>query len=121
MKLLVLTTLIAVAIAAPAAAATGTERLGPRLGPLSSTAYCLYGTMASGLQVHVGAVASNAHRLGTLIKLSRRVNVGGRRKRYFRVLDRIGYGTALDIWMPSCGAAIQYGRRGVSYRVVRRR
>lgn len=77
--------------------------------------------MANGRGVHVGAVASNRHRLGTLIKLSRRVWVDGRRKRYFRVEDRIGWGTSLDFWMPSCGAALQYGRRGVSYRVVTRR
>src|SRR5687767_15928149 len=118
MKSAVLAVLLTAVLAAPAPA---TERLGPRLGPMSSTAYCLPGIMASGGRVHVGAVASNQHQLGTLLKTVRRISVGGRRKRYFRVLDRIGHGTALDVWFPFCSAAIWYGRRSVSYRVVHQR
>lgn len=82
-----------------------------------TTGYCDHGTMASGQYTHWGAVASNRHPLGTKIKLSRRVD--GRR--YFRVLDRIGWGSELDIWFPSCDRAVRFGRRTVRYRVVPRR
>jgi len=90
------------------------------LGPVTSahsTAYCLRGRMADGTYVRWGSVAMNRHPLGTLIWLTRPVN--GRR--YFRVRDRIGYGSELDIWMPSCSDARRYGRRVRYYRVVRGR
>jgi hypothetical protein len=83
---------------------------------VSSTAYCLRGVMADGRSVYWGAVASNRHRLGTLIRLTRAVH----RKRWFRVRDRIGHGSQLDVWMPTCGMAIQWGRRVVSYEVMGR-
>jgi 3D (Asp-Asp-Asp) domain-containing protein len=83
---------------------------------VDATAYCLNGAMANGNTVHVGAVASNNHPLGTRIRLARRV-MG---RRYFRVEDRIGWGTQLDIWMPSCGMAMAFGRRMVRYAVVPR-
>lgn len=114
---MIATMLAALSMAASAQA----ERLGPKQGPMSSTAYCLSGIMANGRGVHLGAVASNRHPLGTLLKTYRRIWVEGRHKRYFRVEDRIGYGTALDLWMPSCGSAINYGRRSISYRVVKKR
>ena len=82
-----------------------------------STAYtpCSSGTvMADGTRVRWGSVASNWHPLGTRIRLTRRVN--GRR--VFTVRDRIGSGSQLDFFMPSCQAGIRYGRRVVRYRVM---
>ena len=93
-----------------------------RYGPLysaSSTAYspCSSGsTMADGTPTYWGAVASNRHPLGTLIRTRRPIHG----KRWFRIRDRIGYGSDLDVFMPSCGDAIRYGRRTVRYRVTGR-
>lgn len=51
---------------------------------------------------------------GTLIHLDRAVH--GRR--YFRVMDRVGCCSQLDVYLPSGASA--YGRRRVGYRVVTR-
>lgn len=83
---------------------------------VESTAYssCSSGsTMADGSRTRVGSVASNMHPLGTRIRLT--FPVQGRRT--YTVRDRIGWGSELDIWMPSCSMAVGYGRRRVSYRV----
>lgn len=84
----------------------------------TSTAYspCSSGkVMADGSRTRWGSVAQNTLRLGTRIRLTHPVH--GRRT--FTVRDRIGSGTQLDIWMPDCRAAIQYGRRRVTYHVLR--
>jgi 3D (Asp-Asp-Asp) domain-containing protein len=78
-----------------------------------STAYCLNGTMADGTQTRAGSVAHNGYRLGTKLTIS--PSPTGRR--FFVVRDRIGYGTELDIWTSTCGAARAWGRRGVVVRV----
>jgi hypothetical protein len=70
--------------------------------------------MADGHSTYFGAVASNRHPLGTLLRM-RHLVMG---KRYFRVRDRIGYGTELDIWQSSCQGAINFGRRRLAYQVV---
>ena len=112
LRLIILTA--ATVLAPPAAAQAIT---------LSSTSYsrCSSGSiMADGTPVRLGSVASNRHPLGTRITLTRPVL--GRRR--FTVRDRIGYGTELDIWSPSCAFSVAYGRRIVTYRlgwtVVRR-
>ena len=81
--------------------------------PTVSTAYCLSGVMADGSYVRVGSVASNRYALGTKIRV--RPSFYGRHR--FIVRDRIGYGTELDFWTGSCGAAISWGRRVVSVEV----
>jgi 3D (Asp-Asp-Asp) domain-containing protein len=83
-----------------------------------STAYCLLGTMANGRGVHAGAVAMNRHPLGTRISVRR--NPYGAALRRFRVEDRIGHGSELDFWVPSCDRARAWGRRTVTYRVLGR-
>ncbi len=72
--------------------------------------------MADGSYVRAGSVASNRHPLGTRIRLVG-VTFNGRRR--FVVRDRIGHGSQLDIWTPSCAAAIGWGRRTVRYVVIR--
>jgi 3D (Asp-Asp-Asp) domain-containing protein len=81
-----------------------------------STCYAQAGTTASGEQTHLGIVAQNTLRFGTRIRLDRLVF--GRR--YFRVEDRIGWGSELDIFNPSEAVCIRYGRRELSYTVVGR-
>lgn len=74
---------------------------------VTSTAYCLQGRMADGTFVRSGSVANNMYALGT--KITARPGFGGQTQ--FVVRDRIGHGTQLDFWTPSCAAAIAYGRR----------
>lgn len=78
-----------------------------------STAYCLPGTMADGTHVRPGSVAHNGYALGT--KLTIKPSPTGRRR--FVVRDRIGWGTELDFWHPSCSGAIAWGRRRVTVKV----
>lgn len=74
---------------------------------VQATAYCQRGTMADGSYTRAGSVAHNGYALGT------RLTVNGRR---YVVRDRIGWGSELDIWMPSCAAAVVFGRRVVKVR-----
>lgn len=84
----------------------------------SSTSYCpgSSGTvMADGTHVRFGSAASNRHALGTRLRL---LGVRFRGRRTFIVRDRIGYGSDLDLWSPSCSASRAWGRRRVRYRVA---
>jgi 3D (Asp-Asp-Asp) domain-containing protein len=80
----------------------------------SSTCYSQGTITASGERVRVGIVAQNTLRFGTLIRLDH--PAFGRR--YYRVEDRVGSGSDLDIFNPSESACLQYGRRRVGYTVV---
>jgi len=88
--------------AAPAAAA-GT----------GATSYCLHGRMADGTYTRWGSAAMNGVRLGTRIRLTGTRSFFGTRT--FTIRDRIGYGTRLDLWHPSCSASRSWGRRWVSF------
>lgn len=79
---------------------------------LSSTSYCLHGTMADGSWTRHGSVASNVYPLGARITV--RPPFFGRR--HFTVRDRIGWGSQLDFWSPSCRVARLWGRRTVHVR-----
>lgn len=79
----------------------------------TATSYCLTGTMADGTSTRPGSAASNRHPLGTRIRLTRPAH--GRKNWVIR--DRIGHGTELDLWVGSCGKAIKYGRKNVSYKI----
>lgn len=83
-----------------------------------STSYCLSGRMADGSYVRVGSVAMNRHPLGTRILL---VGTTFRGRRRFVVRDRIGHGSELDFWSPSCAVSRRWGRRVVRYRVTSKR
>lgn len=79
---------------------------------VSSTAYCLTGTMASGKRVYSGAVAMNGVPFGSRWYA---VELG----RTFTVEDRIGHSSQFDIAMPGdCAGARQYGRRTLTIRRV---
>jgi hypothetical protein len=82
---------------------------------VSSTAYCLTGTMASGRTVYSGAAAMNGTPLGSRYQ----VLDGPRAGETFVVEDRIGHGSAFDIAYPGdCRGAYNYGRRTISIRPV---
>lgn len=83
---------------------------------VTSTAYCLSGTMADGTGVRWGSVASNQFPLGTVLEVT--PALAGRRR--WTVRDRIGWGTQLDFWAPSCQIARGWGRRPVRIRRWRR-
>lgn len=96
-----------------------------KLVAVISTAYCLSGTMADGTGVRGGSVANNWYPLGTKITVS--ASPTGRKR--FVVRDRIGWGSSLDFWVPSCSLARSWGRRTVKikrgwyekrYRIVMR-
>lgn len=78
-----------------------------------STAYCLSGVMADGSYARAGSVANNHLSLGTAIE----VTASPTQSRSFVVRDRIGWGTQLDFWVPSCAQALLWGRRVVQLRV----
>lgn len=85
----------------------------------SSTSYCPGSsgqTMADGTHVRWGSAASNRHPLGTRIVL---VGVSFRGRHRFVIRDRIGSGSDLDLWAPTCVASRQWGRRTVRYRLAR--
>jgi hypothetical protein len=95
----------------PAAQAPGAGQI----RSVSSTAYCLTGTMASGRRVYWGAVAMNGVPLGSRWA----VLSGPWAGRVLTVEDRIGHGSGFDVAMPgSCGAARSYGRRAIQVRRV---
>ncbi len=75
---------------------------------LDSTAYCETGTMADGQRTHVGAAAADGYAFGTRLLITSGPEAGS----VVVIEDRSAPGaTDLDIWMPSCAAAIDYGRR----------
>jgi 3D (Asp-Asp-Asp) domain-containing protein len=84
----------------------------------NSTSYCLSGTMADGTQVRDRSVAMNSLPLGSKIKITSEGGFFGRR--IFYVRDRIGHGSQLDFWSPSCAKSRKWGRRNVRYVVIRR-
>lgn len=81
--------------------------------PTTSTAYCLHGTMADGTYTRAGSIAHNGYALGTRVTVW--PSPTGQRR--FVVRDRIGWGTQLDFWLPTCSAALAWGRRLVHVRV----
>lgn len=81
--------------------------------PTTSTAYCLNGRMADGTMVRAGSIAHNGLPLGTHVTVY--PSPTGRRR--FVVRDRIGWGTQLDFWLPSCAQALTWGRRVVHVKV----
>ena len=78
---------------------------------VNATSYCISNSrMANGEYPHQGAVASNSYPLGTVIAVA---GYGT-----YTVEDRIGHGSSLDILMPSCADAINFGRRNLKIRVI---
>lgn len=84
-----------------------------RLLAVVTTSYCLLGTMADGSYTRAGSAANNTLPLGTHITVD--PPFLGRRR--WVVRDRIGWGTELDLWAPSCALSRTFGRRQTTMRV----
>jgi 3D (Asp-Asp-Asp) domain-containing protein len=85
---------------------------------VQATSYspCSSGTItASGEHVRLGIVAMNTVPLGTHVEIS--PPAFGRST--FTVEDRIGSRSQLDVYSPSCTAAVQFGRRTEHIRITR--
>ncbi|MGH9408591.1 MAG: 3D domain-containing protein [Vicinamibacterales bacterium] len=82
-----------------------------------ATAYCRKGETQSGEIAHVGVVAADPHVLptGTIVRID---GVGPRTATY-SVEDHGVSGRHVDIFIPSCRAARQFGRRHVIVHVVK--
>lgn len=84
-----------------------------------ATAYCLKGRTATGGGVRRGIVAADPRvlPLGTRIYLN-----AGAYSGTYTVTDTGGVikGRILDIWVPSCGEAIRFGRRSITVSVLGR-
>lgn len=81
---------------------------------VESTCYAEGSITASGGPVYLGEVANNSLALGTRIRLDR--PVFGRRD--FRVEDRVGSGSELDIYNPSEATCERYGRERIGFVVL---
>src|SRR5581483_1601921 len=87
---------------------------------LNATAYCQSGKTAAGTQTHTGIVAADPRVLpvGSVLRIVAPDGYAG----IYTVMDTGGRikGRDLDIFMPSCERAEQFGRRLVEARVLRR-
>jgi 3D (Asp-Asp-Asp) domain-containing protein len=87
---------------------------------LTATAYCHAGTTASGTRTHTGIVAADPRLLpvGSVVEIVQPKHVAG----IYTVMDTGSAvkGRTLDIFMPSCEHAVQFGRRAVRANVLRR-
>jgi rare lipoprotein A len=84
-----------------------------------ATAYCLEGTTQSGVRVQPGIVAADPAVLpvGSVVRIEEPADHAG----VYTVLDTGGAikGDRLDIYLPDCGDAREFGRQPVSVRVLR--
>jgi 3D (Asp-Asp-Asp) domain-containing protein len=85
--------------------------------PFEATAYCDYGFTKSGVWVREGIVAGDPRvlPLGSVIDIKVDDDVFSK----YEVMDTGGKvkGYIVDIWMPTCEEAVQFGRREVKVRV----
>src|SRR5262249_52736772 len=87
---------------------------------LTATAYCQSGTTAAGTRTHTGIVAADPRVLpvGSVLRILAPEAFAG----IYTVMDtgaRIK-GRDLDIFVPSCTRAVEFGRRPVRARILRR-
>ena len=87
---------------------------------VSATAYCLEGETKAGTETRRGIVAADPRvlPLGTVIRVD---GLKGRHNRQYVVEDtgRAIKGRDIDIYMPSCEAATDFGRQDARARVIR--
>ena len=81
---------------------------------LDSTSYCQAGTMADGQETYWGAAAGNEWPFGTRLKIL----TGRLAGTVVTIADRIGWGSQLDIFSPSCAWSWLYGREAILAQVV---
>jgi 3D (Asp-Asp-Asp) domain-containing protein len=87
---------------------------------VTATAYCHAGTTAAGTRTHTGIVAADPRVLpvGSVLRIVEPSRFAG----IYTVLDTGAAvkGRALDIFMPSCTHAVEFGRRSVRIAILRR-
>ena len=88
--------------------------------PFEATAYCDYGFTASGVWVREGVVAGDPRVLPLGSQID--VKIDDEVLEKYEVMDTGGKvkGYIIDIWMPTCEEATQFGRREVQVRVRRK-
>jgi 3D (Asp-Asp-Asp) domain-containing protein len=86
---------------------------------LSATAYCHAGTTAAGTRTHTGIVAADPKVLpvGSVLRILEPDRFAG----IYTVMDTGSgiKGHDLDIFMPSCSRAVEFGRQAVRVAVLR--
>jgi len=87
---------------------------------LTATAYCHAGTTAAGTRTHTGIVAADPRVLpvGSVLRIVTPTRLAG----IYTVMDTGSAvkGRVLDIFMPSCEHAVEFGRRSVRVEILRR-
>jgi 3D (Asp-Asp-Asp) domain-containing protein len=87
---------------------------------LSATAYCHAGKTAAGTRTHTGIVAADPRLLpvGSVLRILEPRQFAG----VYTVMDTGSAikGRNLDIFMPSCARAVEFGRQFVHVSVLRR-
>jgi len=90
---------------------------------VSVTAYCLRGKTASGLEVRNGIAAADIGVLpiGSVIRLRGTGGEPAEREGIYTVLDtgRLIRGRRIDLYVPDCANAVQFGRRTMVAEVLR--
>lgn len=110
--------MLSLAMAVPVAASAPPKP--PKVMTMEVTAYCDYGETASGETTRRGIVAADPD----VLPLGSRIRVTGLDRRHNRTYDvedtgRKVQGRIIDIYMPSCEAAKEFGRQTARVRVVR--
>ena len=83
---------------------------GGRVLTVSSTAYCLQGTTATGIPVGWGVVAVDP----SVIPLGTRMTIPGYGEGVAADTGSAVIGATIDVWLPSCAQAIAWGRLTVT-------
>lgn len=108
-----------VALLAMACGQAPSETVEPDPDEFVATAYCLEGTTQSGVRVQPGIVAADPSVLpvGSVVRIEEPETHAG----IYTVLDTGGaiLGERIDIYLPDCGEAREFGRQPVSLRVLR--
>jgi len=111
---------IVAACVIPVTAEAGRTRQDPWMR-VSATAYCAKGTTGSGAQTRKRSVAADPRLipLGSTIRVR---GLRGARDGTFTVLDsgRGIKGREIDVFIPRCGEAKQFGRQHVHVQVIKR-
>lgn len=81
---------------------------------LDSTSYCQAGIMADGQETYWGAAAGNEWPFGTRL----RILTGRLAGTVVTIADRIGWGSQLDVFSPSCAWSWAYGREAILAEIV---
>lgn len=115
----VIPVLAAGAVACAGAPQDVAETRDPEPVEFTATAYCLEGTTKSGVRVQPGIVAADPGVLpvGSVVRIEEPEDHAG----IYTVLDTGGAikGDRLDIYLPDCGEAREFGRQPVSLTVLR--